>query len=55
MHFREDEPTFTLNLSLDESIALWHIVNKAVEKGNEKAKPFKEALYEFAANSNSYT
>jgi hypothetical protein len=48
-------PEFTLNLSLDEAINLWRIVNVSLSNGNEKAKPFVNALHDFAANSNSYT
>jgi hypothetical protein len=58
MNFNEitkpTKPTFNLSLSLTEAIDLWHIVNFAVDNGNEKAKIFVEALYNFADNSNSY-
>lgn len=49
------KPEFTLNLSLKEVISLWHIVNHSFNSGNEKAKPFVDALYSFAENSNSYS
>lgn len=48
-------PEFNLHLSLEEAIALWRIVNKSYSEGNEKAKPFVDALHEFASNSNSYS
>jgi hypothetical protein len=56
MEFKEieKEPEFTLTMSLEEAISLWRIANNSYKKGNEKAKPFVEALYEFAANSNDY-
>jgi hypothetical protein len=57
MEFREEKikPKFTLNLSLEETISLWHIINSATKNGNENAKPFVDALYYFAKNSNSYS
>jgi hypothetical protein len=57
MNFTEIKrvPEFTLNLSLEEAISLWHIVNSSLKDGNKNAKPFVEALYHFAENSNSYS
>lgn len=56
MNFQEVKrsPEFTLTLTLQEAINLWRIVNSAASGGNEIAKPFVDALYEFASNSNSY-
>lgn len=57
MEFKEIKrsPEFTLKLSLEHSIDLWHIVNEAHKKGNEKAKPFVDVLTEFVSQSNLYT
>lgn len=57
MVFKEVErpPEFTLNMSLKEAVSLWYIVNSSLSSGNENAKPFVDALYEFARDSNSYS
>jgi len=57
MQFQEitREPEFMLKLSLQESIALWHMANQAVASGNQQAQVFVDALYTFAERSNSYT
>jgi hypothetical protein len=57
MEFKEIKrpPAFTLDLSLEEAINLWRIVDKSYVDGNKMAEPFVDALYEFAANSNRYT
>ena len=56
MEFKEviKAPEFTLNMSLHEAIALWKIVSEASRNGNENATDFKDALYDFAENSNRY-
>lgn len=56
MKFKEiTKPEFTLELSLEEAVELWHIVNKENNAGNKKAKPFVDALTDFASRSNAYT
>jgi hypothetical protein len=57
MEFKEIKrpPAFTLDLSLEEAINLWRIVDKSYVDGNKMAEPFVDALCEFAANSNRYT
>lgn len=54
MIFEEDEPTFTLTMTIHEAINLWKITNSSHNNGNAEAKIFVEALYDFASNSNSY-
>lgn len=57
MEFKELPPRFNLNLSLEEAIQLYKIVNHAYSdgKGNLKAKSFLDELDTFAKHSNLYT
>lgn len=57
MEFKEInyEPRFNLELSLQESIDLWGIANKALNDGDDKAQTLVDALHWFAERSNSYT
>lgn len=48
-------PQFTLDLTLEEAISLWRVVDESYREGNENAKQFVDALYEFAKDSNYYT
>lgn len=51
----KNDPQFTLNMTLKESIQLWKIVNESSNNGNVNADKFVDALTDFASHSNDYT
>jgi len=54
MKFAEKEPTFKLELTLQEAINLWHIARHAKDHELSGAEELVNSLHDFAANSNRY-